>query len=55
METNKANQEADLQALQDIFDQQLQMRNQSLLEDDDELYEEYDAALKETEKSLNKA
>lgn len=31
------------------------MRNQSLLEDDDEMYEEYDAQLRETEKNLNKA
>lgn len=41
--------------LQEIFDEQLRQRNQSLLDDDDELYEEYDAQLKETEKSLNKA
>jgi uncharacterized phage-like protein YoqJ len=44
-----------LATLQEIFDEQLRQRNQSLLDDDDELYEEYDAQLKETEKSLNKA
>jgi phage-related tail protein len=31
------------------------MRNQSLLEDDDELYEEYDKQLRDTEKFLVKA